>query len=55
MVTAATVLTLLALLVLLNIEAWRRRTTAEIRADQRRRAAREQAWEAVHLLDREAA
>lgn len=55
MATAATIAILLALLVLLNIEAWRRRTTAEIRADQRRRATRERAWEAVQLLDREAA
>jgi hypothetical protein len=55
MVTAATVAIVLALLVLLNIEAWRRRTTAEIRADERRRAARAQAWDAVHRLDREAA
>ena len=55
MMTAATVAIVLALLVLLNIEAWRRRTTAAIRADERRRAARAQAWDAVHRLDREAA
>jgi hypothetical protein len=55
MVTAATICVLLAALVLLNIEAWRRRTTAEIRADQRRRAARAQAWEAVRVLERDAA
>ena len=55
MVTAATIAILLAALMLLNIEAWRRRTTAEIRADQRRRVARERAWEAVATLDREAA
>lgn len=55
MVTAATIAILVALFVLVNIEAWRRRITAEIRADQRRRATRERAWEAVQLLDREAA
>ena len=55
MVTAGTISILLALVVLLNIEAWRRRTTAELRADQRRRLTRERAWEAVQLLEREAA
>ena len=55
MVTAATIAMLIAALVLLNIEAWRRRTTAELRADQRRRMAAERAWEAVQLLEREAA
>ena len=55
MVLAATVCILLALVALVNIEAWRRRTVAEMRAVERRTAARERAWEAVNLLEREAA
>jgi hypothetical protein len=55
MVLAASVCVLLALVALANIEAWRRRTVAEMRAVERRRAARERAWEAVSLLEREAA
>jgi len=55
MVLAATVCILLALVALVNIEAWRRRTVAEMRAVERRRAARDRAWEAVNLLEREAA
>jgi cell division protein FtsL len=55
MVLAATVCILVALVALVNIEAWRRRTVAEMRAVERRRAARERAWEAVTLLEREAA
>lgn len=55
MVTAACICVLVALLVIGNIEAWRRRTVAELEAEERRRRAREQAWEAVSLLDRDAA
>lgn len=53
MVLAATVCILLALVALVNIEAWRRRTVAEFHAVERRRAARERAWQAVTLLERE--
>ena len=55
MMVAAAVCVLLALVALINIEAWRRRTVAELRAVERRRMARERAWEAVSLLEREAA
>ncbi len=53
MVTAGIVCVLVALVVLLNIEAWRRRTVAELRARNRRVAARERAWQAVTGLDRD--
>jgi hypothetical protein len=55
MVTAATICTLLALVALLHIEAWRRRTTAELETFELRRRTREQAWEAVQRLEQEAA
>jgi hypothetical protein len=55
MVTAATICVLLALVAIVNIEVWRRRTVAQLQLDERRAAARARAWEAVSLLDREAA
>jgi heme exporter protein D len=55
MLVAAAICALLALAMLANIEVWRRRTVAEIEARDRRRRTREQAWEAVGLLERDAA
>jgi heme exporter protein D len=54
MVNAALVCSLVAFLVLVNIEAWRRRTVARQVVDSRRTAARERAWQAVGHLDRDA-
>jgi hypothetical protein len=53
MVAAGIVCVLVALVVLLNIEAWRRRTVAELHTRNRRAAARERAWQAVTGLERE--
>ena len=54
MLNAALVCSLVAFLVLVNIEAWRRRTVARQVVDSRRTAARERAWQAVGHLDRDA-
>jgi hypothetical protein len=51
MVIAGTVCLLVALVVLVNIESWRRRTVAQYQLDTRRQAARERAWDAVAYLD----
>jgi hypothetical protein len=53
MVIAAAICALLALGVLVNIEAWRRRTVAELNLSSRRQTARERAWAAVDRLDLE--
>jgi hypothetical protein len=53
MVIAAAICVLVALAVLANIEAWRRRTVAELQISTRRQTARERAWAAVHGLDAE--
>jgi hypothetical protein len=53
MVIAAAICALLALAVLVNIEAWRRRTVAELQLSTRRQTARERAWAAVDGLDPE--
>ena len=55
MVAAALVCLVIALVVLVNIEGWRRRTVARHVVDSRRVAARERAWQAIASLDREAA
>lgn len=54
MVIAAAICALLALAALANIEAWRRRTVAELQLSSRRQTARERAWAAVDGLDVEA-
>ena len=51
MVIAGTVCLLVALVALVNIESWRRRTVAQYQLDSRRQAARERAWSAVGNLD----
>jgi hypothetical protein len=53
MVIAAAICVLVALAVLANIEAWRRRTVADLQLSTRRQSARERAWAAVHGLDGE--
>ena len=53
MVIAAAICVLLALAILANIEAWRRRTVAQYQLDSRRQAARERAWSAVSSLERD--
>jgi hypothetical protein len=53
MVIAALVFGAAVMVVLVNIEVWRRRTVSQLRIDDRRRAARERAWESVSALDRD--
>ncbi len=51
MLAAALVCSLVALALLVNIEAWRRRTIAEQSSSARRAAARDRAWQAVSGFD----
>ena len=51
MLAAALVCSLVALALLVNIEAWRRRTVAHQTTNARRAAARDRAWQAVSHLD----
>jgi hypothetical protein len=50
MMLAATICTLGGLAAIVNIEAWRRRTVAQIRLESRRQAARERAWHAMSAI-----
>ena len=50
MVIAAAICAFGALAVIVNIEAWRRRTVAQLRIETRRQAARERAWQAISGL-----
>ena len=51
MLYAAMTCAVVALVVIVNIEAWRRREVAQIQLESRRQAARERAWNAVSTLD----
>ena len=54
MLIAAMTCAIVALAVIVNIEAWRRREVAQLQLDSRRQAARERAWNAVSTLDTDA-
>jgi hypothetical protein len=54
MLYAAMTCAVVALVVIVNIEAWRRREVAQIQLESRRQAARERAWNAVSTLDTDA-
>lgn len=51
MLIAAIISALLAVVVLVEIESWRRRTSAACMHEARRRASREDAWAAVAALE----
>ena len=51
MLAAALVCSLVALALLVNIEAWRRRTVSHQAISARRSAVRERAWQAVSQID----
>jgi hypothetical protein len=54
MLIAAMTCAVVALAVIVNIEAWRRREVAQLQLESRRQAARERAWDAVSTLDADA-
>jgi hypothetical protein len=54
MLIAAMTCAIVALAVIVNIEAWRRREVAQLQLESRRQAARERAWDAVSTLDADA-
>jgi uncharacterized iron-regulated membrane protein len=47
MIAAAVACAVIALVLLAAIDDWRRRTVEDLRVAERRRAARERAWQAV--------
>jgi len=54
MIAAAVACAVIALVLLAEIDAWRRRTVEQLQLDERRRRAREQAWNALDAEPRPA-